>query len=132
MTEIVQIERMTAVADDDLLVIYDTSAQRTYSVTRADFLAGVLRDLPAMAYGSETVAVPAIAASSSDTVVVPLSGAAVGSSVAVSFDGGLPSGVVANAHVSAAGSVTIAFANVATTASAAASKVARITAWALS
>ena len=132
MTEIVQIERMTAAADDDLLVIYDTSAQRTYSVTRADFLADVLRNLPSMTYGSETVAVPAIAASSSATVVVTITGAAVGSSVTVSFDGGLPSGVVANAHVSATGSVTITFANVATTASTAASKVARITAWALS
>lgn len=132
MTEIVQIERMTTVADGDLLVIYDTSAQRTYSVTRAVFLSNVLRNLPAMSYGSETVAVPVIAASSSATVVVPLSGAAVGSSVSVSFDGGLPSGIVANAYVSAAGSVTITFANVATTASTAASKVARITAWALS
>lgn len=132
MTEIVQIERMTTAADDDLLVIYDTSAQRTYSVTRADFMAGVLRNLPAMTYGSETVAVPVIAASSTSAVVVPLANAAVGSAVSVSFDGGLPSGVVANAHVSAAGSVTITFANVATTASTAASKVARITAWALS
>lgn len=132
MTEIVQIERMTAVADDDLLVIYDASAQRTYSVTRAVFLTNVLRNLPAMSYGSETVEVPVIDASSTSAVVVPIANAAVGSSVSVSFDEGLPSGVVANAHVSAAGSVTITFANVATTASTAASKVARITAWALS
>lgn len=132
MTEIVQIERMTTVADGDLLVIYDISAQRTYSISRADFLSGVLRNLPTMTSGAETVAVPAVGASSTATVAVAIPGVRVGSAVAVSFDGGLPSGVVANAHVSATNTVTLTFANVGASPSAAQSKVARITAWALS
>ena len=151
MVEIIDIPAMSAAAitDEDLLLVYYRSADRTFSIRRADFLSGVARvdgtDFVSMSaedatfteasvgvlrfasglgiadVGRAAVAIPVVAGGATGSVVVSVPNAQLGMAVSIAPFAATPAGIIPRGHVSGAGSVTVTFTNATSTASIASS-----------